>query len=389
MKRARLAALVLAACSETTPEGADATAPPEDAQSEQTAPGEGGVAADGGGGGDASVLGAARVYVGSSDGKIRVLAFDTETYALTLEDTVAAGSNPSFLALDPTRHSLYAVDEGTSVVEAFAFDAKTGALAPLGTVPSGGSGPAHVSVDRTASYVMAANYGAGTIAIFPRAAEGTLGAPTAARSFGGGAQTHQILTDPSNAFVLVPNKGLDAVAVFRLLDGGSLDDAGLVPAGDGARHIAFDLPGTHAYVIDELGSTVTAFDFDPATGAMSQIQQISSLPPDAGGPNTGSEIQRTPDGKHILVSNRGDDSIVVFDLQADGSLAYKSRVSSGGQTPRHFQIDATGRFLLVGNQSSGSVVVMKLDATTGVPAPVGAPFAVPGPEYVGLFYLDP
>jgi 6-phosphogluconolactonase len=395
MRHVHLALCIVAACSESSSSPDDAGSTPPDldgASSDATgsdAAATDGDARDSGAPIDANALGPARVYVGSSDGKIRVFAFDTSTYALTLKDTVSAGKNPSFLGFDPTRTSVYAVDEGTSQVEAFSFDAKSGALGALGAVASGGAGPAHVSVDRGGAYVMAANYGGGTIAVFPRGADGRLGAPTATRSFGGTALTHQIVTDPSNAFVLVPNKGLDAVAVFRLLGGGTLADAGLVPAGDGARHIAFDPPGTHAYVIDELGSTVTAFTFDPGSGALAQIQQVSSLAPGTTTANTGAEIQLTADGKHVLASNRGDDSIVVFDVDGAGKLTYAARVSTGGQTPRHFQIDVTGRFLFVGNQTSGSVVAMKMDASTGVPAPIGTPLAVPGPEYVGLVYLDP
>ena len=97
----------------------------------------------------------------------------------------------------------------------------------------------------------------------------------------------------------------------------------------------------------------------------------------------------TPDGKHVLASNRGDDSLVVFDVGSDGKLTAKARVASGGQTPRQFRIDETGRFLFVGNQTSGSVVTMTVDAQTGVPSPVGTPLAVSGPEFVGLVYLPP
>jgi 6-phosphogluconolactonase len=91
----------------------------------------------------------------------------------------------------------------------------------------------------------------------------------------------------------------------------------------------------------------------------------------------------------VLASNRGDDSIVVFDLDGAGKLTYGARVSTGGQTPRHFQIDTTGRFLFVGNQTSNSVVVMKMDPISGVPSRMGTPTNVPGPEYVGVVYLDP
>ena len=116
----------------------------------------------------AKPLGPPRLYVGSSDGKIRVFAFDDMSYALTLVDTTSAGGNPSFLAFTPDRKFLYAADEAMSRVAPFAIDAQTGKLAPLATVSSMGSGPAHVATDNAGTLVMVANYGGGTIAIFPR-----------------------------------------------------------------------------------------------------------------------------------------------------------------------------------------------------------------------------
>jgi 6-phosphogluconolactonase len=332
-------------------------------------------------------LGQPRLYVGSGDGQIRVYAFDAISYAITPVDTTTAGGNPSFLAFAPDRKFLYAANEAMSTVAPFAIDSLTGKLTPLATISSMGSGPAHVFVDNAGKLVMVATYGGGTIAVFPRAVDGTLQAASATRSYGGNAQTHQIVTDPSNAFVLVPNKGLDSVAVHRLT-GNTLSDLGATPSGNGARHIAFDPPGTHAYVIDELASTVSAFSFNPQTGALASIQTISSLADGGPGNNTGAEIQVTQDGKHVLASNRGDDSLTVFDVDPQtGKLTTKARVPTGGNTPRHFMIEESGRFLFVGNQTSGTVVVMKMDPVTGIPSPVGSPLAVPAPEFAGLVYL--
>ncbi len=390
------AAIASACSSDDTPapaSDADAAASANDASvtsdgatNDANAPSDSGVGAD-----TSKPLGPPRLYVGSGDGKIRVYSFNTTTYALTLLDTIASPANPSFLAIDPARRFLYAVGEGTSQITSFSIEPATGKLTSLAnSVSSGGNGPAHVSVDRDGRFVFAANYGGGTFAVLPRASDGRLGAPSATRSFGGGAQTHQAVTDPSNAFVLVPNKGLDAVAVFRLASDGGLADAGLFPAGDGARHIAFAPSGKQAYVIDELGSTVAAFAFDPATGALTSIQPpVSSLPAPVSG-NTGAEIAVTPDGRHVIASNRGDDSLAVFDIDATTfKLTRTARVPTGGTTPRHFDIDATGQFLFAANQSSGSVVVMKIDATSGIPTPVGTPLAVPSPAFAGIFYLNP
>ncbi|WP_394842918.1 lactonase family protein [Pendulispora brunnea] len=334
-------------------------------------------------------LGPPRVYVGSNDGKIRTYSFNEGTYALTLIDTVDAGRNPSFLAFDSERRYAYSVADQQGQIRAFSIDRSTGKLTPFQTIDSRGAGPTYIGLDRAGKLAMVANYGGGTIAVFPRLEQGKLGESSATRSFGDTAQTHQIAVDPTNNFVYVPNKGLDRVAILRR-NGNDLADAGSAPSGDGPRHIDFAPSGHYAYVIDENGSTVSAFTLDSANGALAQLERVSSLEPGYdGGTNTGAEIQVLPDGKHLIVSNRGDNSLMVFDIDASsGKLTRRGRVSTQGRRPRHFQVEPTGRFLFVGNEGSDSVVVMAIDPSTGVPRPVGTPLSVPSPSYVGLIYLQ-
>jgi len=280
-----------------------------------------------------AALGPPRVYVGSGDGKIRLYSFDLKTYALTLIDAIDTGKAPSFLAFDPDRHFAYAVADQQAQLRSFTIDPSTGKLTPLQTIDSKGSGPTYIGLDRAGQLAMVANYGGGTIALFPRLADGSLGASSATRSFGGSAQTHQIAIDPTNTFVYVPNKGLDRVSIFRR-DGNTLSDLGSAPSGDGPRHIDFDRHGPHAYVVDENGSTISAFTSNASNGALTPLQTVSTLAAGYdGGVNTGAEIQVLPDSRHLIVSNRGDNSLVVFDIDAStGKLTRRARVPTGGAT---------------------------------------------------------
>jgi 6-phosphogluconolactonase len=386
------AAAVFFACSDDAPNGGpdSGASNPDGATGDASTTGDGASNADGATQNDAgadAALGPARVFVGSGDGKVRVFSFDTDAGTLSSPAVFDAGTNPSFLAFDPTRRFVYAVDEGSSAVRAFAVDGQTGALSPLNQAPSGGSGPAHVAVDRAGGYVLVANYGGGTVSVIKRQSDGTLGASVGARSFGGSAQTHQIVADPQNAFLLVPNKGLDAVHVLGFNQAtGATSDAGSAGSDDGARHIDFHPSGAYAYVINENASTMTAYTY--ANGVLAQLQSISTLPNGYNRQNTGAEVQVAPSGKFVYGSNRGHDSIVIFSINpADGRLSLVGHQATGGSTPRHFSIDRTGRFLLVGNQGSGTVVVMRVDAQTGLLTPIGSPISVPGPEWVSLVYL--
>jgi 6-phosphogluconolactonase len=329
-----------------------------------------------------------RVYVGSADGKIRLFEFDSRNGSATLSGTFNAGKNPSFMAFDAASHFLYAVDEGAGQINVFSIAHGTGNLELLQTVPSGGAGPTYITLDRQGRLVMVANYTAGTVALFPRMPDGRLSTIVTTRSFGGDAQTHAIVPDPSNQIVAVANKGKDSVSLYRLNES-SLTDLATVPAGKGARHIAFDPGGKRAYVVNEGDNTISAYTFYAPAGTFTPLQTISTLPPGVtSNSNTAAEIAVLGNGKNLLVSNRGDDSLMLYTISSiDGQLTFSQRFASGGSSPRQFRIDDSGRFLLVGNQGSNAVRIMRVDAN-GVLTPT-ATLSVPSPAFVSLVYVDP
>jgi 6-phosphogluconolactonase len=333
------------------------------------------------------------VFVGSGKKDIEAFRFDPATGALASLGRAAAIAHPSFLAVAPNHHFLYAISEGhgpnDSGVSAFSIDAVTGKLTLLNSQPAGGgAGPCHVEVDASGKNVLIANYGSGSVAVFPLNANGALGPVSAFVQDSGssvnperqeGPHAHCIVTDPADRFAFVCDLGLDKVMVFKFdSSNGTLTPAtpAFVPVSPGAgpRHIAFHPNGKLAYVINEMASSITAFAYDAGRGALREIQTESTLPKDFSGRNTDAEIAVHPSGKFVYGSNRGDDSIAVFACDpSTGRLTFTERVSTGGKTPRHFEIDPTGGWLLAANQDSDTVVVFRVDGTTGRLQPVGAP----------------
>ena len=125
--------------------------------------------------------------------------------------------------------------------------------------------------------------------------------------------------------------------------------------------------------------TVTAFDYDPDRGSLSDIQTVSTLPniPVAKGYST-AEVQVHPSGRFLYGSNRGHDTIAIFAIDAaSGRLRPVGHQSTGGKTPRNFGIDPTGRYLLAANQDSGTVVVFRIDPQSGQLQPTGQKVEVP------------
>ncbi len=329
------------------------------------------------------------VYVGGYAGVITRYRLNPQSGQLGPAATTAFTGSPSFLAVDDAHTHLYAVNEQTAgQVASFAIDQASGALTHLNDVSSGGNGPAHVSVDHSGKWVMAANYGDGTIGVWPVQPDGSLGAPSDTRA--AGANAHQIVASLSNLVVFVPCLGAGYVAQFTFdASSGKLTPNPVphvtTPAGAGPRHLAFHPNGTIAYLIAETNSTISAYHLDGA-GQLTSMQTVSTLPPVFTGTNTAAEIWVHPSGKFLYGSNRGDDSIAIFTLDAAGMMTAKAFPKSGGQNPRDFTLDPTGQWLLVANQGSGSLDVFRIDATTGLLTPSGS-VTVSMPSFVGVVTL--
>ena len=124
------------------------------------------------------------VYIGTYTGPqskgIYAFQFDADSGKLEPVALVGELPRPSFLAIHPNRKYMYAVSElGTSTVSAFEINPKTGMLTLLNTVPAKGSSACHLVVDRTGKSLVVANYGNGSVAVFPVGADGRLGESTA------------------------------------------------------------------------------------------------------------------------------------------------------------------------------------------------------------------
>lgn len=327
-------------------------------------------------------------FVGSSDGKVRVYAVDAASGAWTFKTASNAGSNPSFLAFDPSRRRVVAVDEtDAGLVRSFAFDPATGALTERNTKPSGGASPTHLSLDPAGSWALVANYTGGTASVFPLDASGLLGDATDTKA--SGAKSHWAGTDSTGAYVFVSALGVDAVAQYTFdKSTGKLTANGMaaVPAGAGPRHLAFHPSGKWAYVLNELAVSVTSLDFDKPTGKLAAKQTVSALPPGLSTAGvTGAEIAVHPSGKHVYASTRSYDTIVHFTVNAtDGTLTRVSNITTGASRPRSFGVDPEGSLLFAGNAEAGHVVGFRIDGASGALTPLGKTVDVPAPTYVGL-----
>jgi 6-phosphogluconolactonase len=301
--------------------------------------------------------------------------------------TTPAGAAPSFLAVDPTRRRMYAVDETNSMVIAFSIDPASGALTQLNMVSSGGSGPAHVTVDATGNWVLVANYGDGKVAVLPVTPTG-LGDATDIEI--AGTNAHQVVVDPGDQYAWVPCKGSDWIALYDFdAAHGTLTPAATahitVASGAGPRHLAFHPTRALAYLINENDSTLNAFTTN-ADGTLTNLQTISTLPSGFTGMNTGAEVQINPPAANVYASNRGHDSIARFSIGADGKLSLLDHTPTGGMTPRHFSLDPALQNLWVANQDSSSVTHFAVASSGALTASLPS-LTVSMPSYAGVILL--
>jgi 6-phosphogluconolactonase len=359
----------------------------------------------------ASARGETLVYLGTYTGEkskgIYLSRLDLTSGALSAPELVAETPSPSFLAVHSSHRYLYAVNEvgkfegkPTGSVSAFAVDSLSGKLTALNQQSSGGSGPAHLVVDRTGTNVLVANYGGGSVAVLPiNERNGTLKPPSATVQHTGSGpnperqkapHAHSINVDAANRLAYAADLGLDKILIYRFNPKeGSLvaNDPPFAPVepGAGPRHFAFHPEGQFAYVINEMHCTITAFTVDPKTGALKALQTISTLPAGRSvekGFST-AEIQVHPSGRFLYGSNRGHDSVAVFAIdQKTGQLTLVEHEPTGGSTPRNFGIDPTGAYLLAANQRSDSVLVFRIDQKTGALADTGHKIEVGSPVCV-------
>ena len=348
------------------------------------------------------------VYVGTNVGTadantIFLYRLAPATGVLTRLSAQPGGPNPTYLTMDAGHRRLYAVNEtgtfrgaSSGAVSTFAVDQRTGALSLLNQQPSNGASPCYVSLDHSGRTVMVANYMGGNVSLLPVGTDGALAAPTATDQHTGagphpnqtGPHAHCIVPDPANAFAFAVDLGTDQVVGYRLdAAHGQLTPlatpAFVARPGAGPRHLTFHPNGRRAYLINELNSTVTALDYDAATGHFRELQTLSALPAGYAGANSCADIHIGRDGRFLYASNRGHNSIAVFAIDAGaGTLTPVQDVDTQGQTPRNFALDPSGHLLLVANQNSNNLVVFRIEPNTGLLAPTGQTVEVPSPMFL-------
>lgn len=327
---------------------------------------------------------------------IYLCEFDVVTGSISLKETFRGIDNPSFLRISRDRKYLYVVNRATKEIEpsggyVSAYEiGKNGTLKFINKQLSHGADPCHVDVSKDGKFVAVANYGGGSTAMYKVADNGSLlPAVTIIKNEGSGIDkvrqtkpyAHSIKFSPFGNEVFSADLGTDQLNIYVLENDNLIQSQqkyAKTGQGSGPRHFDFHPGGETIFVINELNSTITTFK--NKDGIWVDYQVISTLPTDFKGVSYCADIHISADGKYLYGSNRGHNSIAVFEVEKESkTLNPAGFVSVEGNWPRNFAISPDTNFLLVANQRSGNISVFKINKETGMPVFTGKEIKLPAP----------
>lgn len=309
------------------------------------------------------------VYISvAGDKRIATYRMDEENGALTHVADFTTDGEPGATCVDPDRKFLFACIRSSGQLSAHRIDPESGKLSLINTV-SVGKDPAYVATDHTGRYLLSAYYFAGKVAVHEIAADGSL-SEQPVQWVETADKAHAIVPDPMNRFVFVPHTGPNLIDQFHFnvinghLTPNSVPQVVTAPE-DEPRHFAIHPNLKFAYADNEHGSSVTAYEFDAASGRISPLQTLSTLPVDFRENNSCAHLELHPSGRFVYASNRGHNSIAGFAIDADSGMLKLISQTKTEQTPRSFNIDPSGRFLYSAGQGSGKLVAYRIDDQSG------------------------
>lgn len=293
--------------------------------------------------------------------------------------------NPTYLSPSHDGRYVYVNSEiehwCEGLVTAFSFNWRERSLQYLNMQPSKGSITAHNAIVTQDSRLYVANYGMyddgpdQSVTVYPIMHSGGIGAPISSiRQVGSSvnvlrqtrSHVHSV-THVGEKLILVADLGNDTLTIYDTSRVDLLKIAEKkVAAGSGPRHACAHESGNFIYVVNELNSTVTAYSLILANRELQEIGHYPTVEADFEGDNHPADIQLSPDGNYLYVTNRGSDTIMAYAVdRVTGSLTLMRSYPCGGRTPRSIAISPRGKLLLCANQDSDKISIFERNIQSG------------------------
>ena len=331
---------------------------------------------------------------GDSRGVYR-FAYNTQTQSFSQPTLLTQMKNPSFGALSNDATRMYFVEEGQEgQVRSFRQNSENASITEINALSSQGENPCYLSLSPNEQHLAVANYSSGNVAVFKLNAAGALvEGPTVLQHQGHGPNTkrqegphaHWAQWDPQARFLYAVDLGTDQVMAYPFKPSSGHIGTGFTALktepGAGPRHMVFHPTHNWVYLINELTNKIV-FAKRKIDGQLETMQRISTLPDGFNGPSQGAHIAINNDGTRLYSSNRGHDSIAVFEIANNGKLSIMQHIGTQGHWPRFFLLLDNEMLLLVANERSNSVVALQVDAQ-GMLSQAGQSVEIAEPTYLG------
>lgn len=321
--------------------------------------------------------------------------FDVEKGTLSEATLAIELEKPGFLAFHPNRKTLYAVGmrEAEPVVAAYAV-VSDGALEFLNEVPIPDGRACHLSVHPSGNFLITAQYGGGSVGVFPLSKDGMVQACSQLIEHEGASghsprqqspHPHWTGFSPDGRFAFIPDLGMDQIVVYQVQsDQQSIKQVGAMDSvpGGGPRHMRFSVDGEFIFLLNELSLSVSTFACGAEAGTGELVSTTPTLSPAMKKKesfNSSSEIVVHPNGKYVYAGNRGSDTVTAFQVDPETGRLYVTDIEPiRGAWPRNINLDSSGRWLLAAGAHSNTVTVFEIDQKTGaLTYPRGHVFNVP------------
>jgi 6-phosphogluconolactonase len=319
-------------------------------------------------------------YTDKESQGIELLSFDQATMALSSKVVASGFQDPSFVIANQARTLIFAVeDTQNGKLRSFAFNQHEPQLTPLDIVDSAGEHPCYLALDHSERFLAVANYISGNFSVYEINSDGGLHFRQSVQHQGSSvnkvrqshAHVHSMVFSANNKQLLVADLGTDKIHIY------DVDFSNVTPiteanpayfkvvSGSGPRHMATHPNGKVLYLVHELTGEVGVYSYE--NGVITHISTHLLTVSKRKGHVQAAEIRLSHDGKFIYVSNRGNaNNLSVFRIELNGDLSLIQQISTGGRTPRNFNLSLDGQFLLVANQDSNEIRVFQRDTATGM-----------------------
>lgn len=316
------------------------------------------------------MIGYVGTYTNEQSKGIYRFNLDLEKGELGVAELSAEFQEPLYLNIQNDKlYSLKQADDTGGIATFEIADSITGELKLIGECLPEGENGCYLTVSSDYKYMLDAVYDSGKVRLYKMDDRGVVTERLDVFQVEGSgpherqdhAHSHFVTETPDGKYFAAVDLGADKIITFAIEDERLKKVAeSKVAPGSGPRHLVFSDAGDYAYILTELSNEVIVAKYED--GKFTPVETYSALPEDFNEHSQAAAIRKHPNGKYIYATNRGHNSIAVFEIQENGQSLERLQIeSTNGNWPRDFNITPDGQYLVCAHEKSHNLVLFKIN----------------------------